>query len=64
MKLARGTVFEHKKWLNEDRRTPLLCEVTAVRQGVVFWRAAGSNGKSRMYFVIEDAERYVGRVVS
>lgn len=57
MNLKRGDRFLHKSWLDENRK-PMLCEVTRVANGVVYWKQEGEN-KSRHYFQIEDAEKYV-----
>ena len=59
-----GTIFEHRHWLDVSNR-PLLCVVTAVRAGVVYWaiwpNPPGRRG--RYWFDLADAGRYVGCVI-
>ena len=59
----RGTKFLSAHWLEEDLRTPLTCEVTAVRHGCVYWREAGSTGKAKLYFPEAQASRYVKQIL-
>jgi hypothetical protein len=60
--LKRGTVFEHTRWLNEKRDGGLLCRVTRVARGVVYWRPL--DGGTPMKFGIEEAANYVKEIVS
>jgi len=39
----RGLEFIHAAWLDEQKN-PLHCRVTAVRQGVVYWRGVYRDG--------------------
>lgn len=61
MNLKRGTKFLHSKWLDENH-LPLLCEVTRVAQGVVYWKPVGTE-KAKTYFPIDDAGKYVKEVL-
>lgn len=61
MKLKRGDVFIHQKWLDENYQ-PCRCVVTAVRQGVVYWKQEGEK-KAKMYFSEDLAYRYVKEIV-
>lgn len=60
--LARGTRFLHSRVLNSQYQ-PQECVVTAVRQGVVYWRCADSK-KAKDYFPVEQSSRYVKQLVS
>lgn len=55
--MKRGDKFTHARWLDKSNQ-PLQCVVTAVRNGVVYWRAHDGI-KSRQWFPIEDAAKYV-----
>lgn len=57
-----GTVFEHRHWLDTSHR-PLLCVVTAVRAGTVYWAIWPSNGRGRYYFDEAESARYVGSII-
>jgi len=59
--LRRGQFFTHAFWLDESNM-PLVCEVTAVRFGCVYWRDANSFGPARDCFRIEHTSRYVKAV--
>ena len=61
MNLKRGTKFIHKRWL-DDKSQPLVCEVTRVAQGVVYWKVEGER-KARQYFPIPDADQYVKEIL-
>lgn len=41
-----GTTFEHKSFINADR-TPMVFRVTAVRQGVIYYKPV--DGGSSLY---------------
>lgn len=58
-----GTQFVHRHWLDADNR-PLICEVTAVRRGTVYWRDAGTTGRARYCFPVEQTERWVSSIVA
>ena len=65
MSLLPGAVFEHRHWL-DAKHQPLLCKVTAVRNGTVYWAAwepgeQVRHGKWR--FEIDEADRVVGRIL-
>jgi hypothetical protein len=53
-----GDTFTHSKWLGADKQ-PLLCVITKIAQGVVYWKAAGSPGKAKDFFPLSDARKYV-----
>jgi hypothetical protein len=55
--MKRGDTFLHRYWLAEDR-TPLRCIVTAVRNGVVYWKQVGER-KAKMCFDLSNANKYV-----
>lgn len=55
--MKRGDKFIHAKWL-DDKNQPLVCEVTRVAQGVVYWKVEGER-KARHYFPLERASEYV-----
>jgi hypothetical protein len=57
MKLKRGTKFIHKHWLDSNNQ-PLMCEVTRVSLGLVYWKQPGER-KAHHYFRLEEAEKYV-----
>ena len=61
--LKRGTKFLHASWLDGETNQPVLCEVTRVAQGVVYWKHEGQR-KARWYFPVEQASKYVGKVIS
>ena len=56
--MKRGDIFVHAQWLNA-KNEPLVCEVTAVRQGVVYYKEAGTPGKAKDYFPVEDEAKRV-----
>ncbi len=58
--VTKGLEFRHAKWLEEDCKTPLLCRVTAVRKGIVYWKAVehGEVCGSTYCFAVEDFARY------
>lgn len=59
----RGTRFLHARWLATDQLTGhLVCEVTRVAQGVVYWKQPGER-KAHSYFRVEDAGRYVKEIL-
>jgi hypothetical protein len=58
-----GTIFEHKNWL-DYKNMPLLCRVTAVRDGIVYWAQYGSSSKRRYTFDLSEAGKYVGQVIT
>lgn len=59
-----GTIFQHRHWL-DTKNMPLLCRVTAVRRGVVYWRAWTPDGTvGHPYsFTLEEAPRFVSQVI-
>lgn len=60
--MKRGDRFIHAYWIDEQRR-PLICEVTAVRNDVVYWRGVGDGGKGKYYFHIKDAHNRVKAMI-
>lgn len=58
-----GTIFEHRHWL-DYKNMPLLCRVTAVRDGIVYWAQYGSSSKRRYTFDLSEAGKYVGQVIT
>lgn len=58
--VTKGMEFRHASWLEADNKTPLLCRVTSVRQGLVYWKAVenGAIVGSSYYFAIEEFDRY------
>lgn len=68
-KLRRGDRFEHRRYLRPDENSPLVCVVTAVRQGVIYYRpdyGVHDDGTpwlgSPSYFPADQESRYVGKV--
>lgn len=59
-----GTIFEHKHWL-DTKHMPLLCRVTSVRNGEIYWTYWEGNalGNARYRFDISEAGKYVGRIL-
>jgi hypothetical protein len=70
MNLKRGTKFEHRFWLADcsAKDTPLLCLVTKIRQGILYYRPIfdTNDGTPSLgapaCFPLTDATRYVGRI--
>lgn len=63
--MTPGTIFEHKHW-RDLKGMPLLCKVLAVRNGVVYWgewEQPGIARRSRYWFDLGEAHRYVGQVL-
>lgn len=62
--MKQGTIFEHRNWLDTSHR-PLLCVVTAVRAGTVYWsiwpNPPGRRG--RYYFDEAESARHVGSII-
>lgn len=61
--MKRGTKFIHARWMDE-RHQPLVCEVTAVRDGYVYWRDAGSARGAKHCFPVEEAGTSVREVLA
>ena len=61
-----GTIFEHRYWL-DNKNMPLLCRVTAVRRGTVYYRAWGpkdQNVEGNKYcFDLCESKKYIGDVI-
>ncbi len=55
--MKRGDIFEHKRKRN-DQGLPLLCEVTAVMRGRVYWRVSGDDGGAVFWFPLDRSEDY------
>lgn len=61
-----GDYFVHVVWLDAEHR-PLVCKVTRVARGVVYWRGYYGRSKtdnteslgSPMTFLLDEAEHYV-----
>ena len=62
--MTRGTIFEHKHWL-DNKNMPMICVVTAVRDGEVYWRQwqTGSAKGLSYRFDLNNADRYVGQIL-
>jgi hypothetical protein len=60
VRVTKGLEFRHANWLEADYKTPLLCRVTAVRKGIVYWKAVehGEVYGSTYTFEVEDFARY------
>ena len=59
--LKKGDTFKHRHWLDPDTKKPLVCEVTKIANGVIYYRCLysdGSVGKTKAYFPIEQQEKY------
>lgn len=52
-----GQKFIHAQWLDENNN-PLVCIVTAVRRGLVYWRRADAK-KAKDFFPIEETWKRV-----
>ncbi len=64
--MKRGTVFEHKYWL-DSKNMPLLCAVTAVRDGVVYythWEPGKCKPKGKWYFGLNEVSKHVGQIIN
>jgi len=61
-KIKPGVVFEHRHWL-DLKNMPLLCVVTTVRHGVIYWREWGHRGKSRHYFHVTEVDKYIDNIL-
>ncbi len=63
--MTPGTVFEHRHWL-DVKNMPLLCRVTAVRHGLIYWAIWGPErpGKAKYTFRLGEAGRHVGQIIS
>ena len=58
--LKKGHTFRHARMLNDDRRTPMECTVTAVRGGNVYYRpTAWGPGRATDYCAVTDFWRVV-----
>ncbi len=62
---THGDFFVHVSWLDEKHR-PLVCKVTRVARGVVYWRGyygrnadGGDQLGSPMTFLLDEAEHYI-----
>jgi hypothetical protein len=55
----KGQRFAHRYWLTEDRSSPLTCEITKIRAGLVYYRPVYADGLGKPIFcAIEDLPRY------
>lgn len=55
--MKRGDKFIHAKWLDEKNQ-PLVCEVTKVARGLVYWKGEGER-KAKYFFALEETTKYV-----
>ena len=56
-----GVIFEHRHWL-DHKNMPLLCRVTLVRHGVVYyadWSPDDKRGRGKYYFDSKDSHKYI-----
>jgi hypothetical protein len=63
--MKRGTIFEHKHWL-DTKNMPLLCQVTATGRDVVYWAAYDPNNphpKGKSFFHTQEIPKYVGQIL-
>ena len=63
--MKRGTIFEHRYWL-DSKNMPLLCYVTCARDGLVYytqWNPEGEQSKGKWWFDEKHLNKYVGKVL-
>ena len=70
MEMKRGTLFQHKHWLNPADGSPMVGVVTRVAQGVIYWRphyGKHDDGTDWLgapaYFPKEQTGRYVSKIL-
>lgn len=60
--MKRGTKFIHARWLDTENK-PLVCEVTRVANGIVYWKQEGQR-KAKTCFGLDEVSKYVKEVIS
>ena len=63
--MKRGTVFEHKHWL-DNKNMPLLCYVTCARGDLIYytdWNPKGEQSNGKWWFDLKDLNKYVGKIL-
>jgi hypothetical protein len=63
--MKRGTVFEHKHWL-DNKNMPLLCYVTCTRGDLIYytdWNPDGEQSNGKWWFDSKHLNKYVGKVL-
>jgi hypothetical protein len=56
-----GTKFLHARWLDTNNQ-PLLCIVTKVANGIVYWKQEGER-KAKSCFGTDEIVKYVKKVI-
>lgn len=59
--MKRGDKFIHARWLDENNQ-PVLCVVTKVAQGVIYWKQEGER-KAKHYFGEDQVTKYVKEII-
>lgn len=65
MDLKIGDRFSHKRILDPSRlpeQIPLICVVTAIRYGCIFWKEDGACGASA-FFPVSESGRWVKEIL-
>ena len=61
-----GTIFEHRHWL-DNNNMPLLCRVTAVRCGTIYYREWVPQDEtvkgSKYCFDLSESKKYIGNII-
>jgi len=63
--MKRGTIFEHKNWL-DTKHMPLLCQVTATVRNTVYcatYSTEDTNPKPQWRFYTQEIPKYVGQIL-
>ena len=55
--ILKGMIFRHTKWLDDSYKRPLVCKITKVAQGLVYYRPV--DGGAPMFFPIEERARWI-----
>ena len=60
--MKRGAKFIHARWLDTENK-PMVCEVTRVANGIVYWKQEGER-KAKTCFGLDEVSKYVKEVIS
>jgi hypothetical protein len=60
-----GDRFEHARMLDPETRAPMLCEVTRIAQGVLYYTCLFSDGtrerKAKSYIPLDQTGKFIAR---
>jgi len=64
MKLRKGSIFLHARYLDLNSRQPARCKVTSIRHGMVYWTYADSlYNRGMLKFDADKTENHVSEII-